>query len=153
MPTQEGGEFWLKFVIYPIEIIAIIVNRKGIGGRKLNHTHGAVFSIIYSLQKTKKKCFASNQYIADCLGLTQTWVSKCISDLVEEGFLIVIVKRGYKRTIKINTQYQTICEKEVKLYRDYMKKHKNIEEDFGLHKGDYVKTYKGVYEENAEFSP
>lgn len=152
MPTQKDSEFWFKFVLYPVELIAIIVNRKGIEGvKKLNHTHGAVFSIVYSLQKSKRKCFASNKYIADCLGLTQTWVSKCISDLVEEGFLIVIVRKGYKRTIKINPQYQIICKNEVKQYREYMEKYKNTEEYIGLSKGDYVKTYKGTYEESLIF--
>ena len=54
----------------------------------------------------EEHCFASNQYLAEFCGCSETHASKAISKLISLGYLSVVSFNGRSRCIKCNFRYQ-----------------------------------------------
>jgi hypothetical protein len=68
---------------------------------KLSSTSKIVYGIISSLTNEKGYCWASNKYLGDLLKLSESQISRVISELVEQRLLISDVERNYKRKIQL----------------------------------------------------
>ena len=52
------------------------------------------------------ECFISNEYIADLLGVSVSWASKCLSHLIEIGYVKMVRFDGRKRYIESAIQFK-----------------------------------------------
>ena len=52
------------------------------------------------------ECYISNDYIADLLGISVTWASKCLSHLIELGLVRVVKFDGRKRLVESAIQFK-----------------------------------------------
>ena len=60
-----------------------------------------------------QKCFATNSYMAECLGISTRHVSRVISSLEKKGYILVENKNSFKRTIKVQTKPQVASMEQV----------------------------------------
>jgi ribosomal protein S13 len=68
---------------------------------KISSTAKIVYGIISSLTNEKGYCWASNKYIGDLLKLSESQVSRVISELVEQELIISDIECNYKRKIQL----------------------------------------------------
>lgn len=66
----------------------------------LNLSEMKVLSTIKALDN-ENNCFASNSYLAECLGLSVRQVSRVISSLVKKCYILVENAKSFKRKIKL----------------------------------------------------
>lgn len=93
-----------QFILYiPIEISS---------DSNLNLSEMRVLATIKALDKDKK-CFATNSYMAECLGISTRHVSRVISSLEKKGYILVENKNSFKRTIKVQTKPQAASMEQV----------------------------------------
>lgn len=52
------------------------------------------------------ECFISNEYIADLLGVSVSWASKCLSHLMEIGYVKMVRFDGRKRYVESAIQFK-----------------------------------------------
>ena len=78
----------------------------------LNLSEMRVLATIKALDKDKK-CFATNSYMAECLGISTRHVSRVISSLEKKGYILVENKNSFKRTIKVQTKPQVASMEQV----------------------------------------
>lgn len=84
--------------------------------KNLNMTDMFIWWIINSLDSTKNHCWASNNYIAEIIGVKPLAVSTSIAKLKKQGYIEQVGFDGRKRKL-------AICS-------DYIKKHKKHKEEF-----------------------
>ena len=51
------------------------------------------------------ECFISNEYIADLLGVSERWAVKCLSHLIETGYVRMVKFDGRKRYVESMIQF------------------------------------------------
>ena len=78
----------------------------------LNLSEMRVLATIKALDKDKK-CFATNSYMAECLGISTRHVSRIISSLEKKGYILVENKNSFKRTIKVQAKIQAASMEQV----------------------------------------
>ena len=78
----------------------------------LNLSEMRVLATIKALDKDKK-CFATNSYMAECLGISTRHVSRVISSLEKKGYILVENKNSFKRTIKVQAKSQEVSMEQV----------------------------------------
>lgn len=69
--------------------------------KELLLTEKCLLAEIDSLSDEDEGCFATNQYLADFLGVTKGTVANMVSNLSSKGFLSVVIEDGYKRTMRL----------------------------------------------------
>ena len=78
-----------------------------------------VFWIVKSLDHSEKHCTASNAYIAKSIGLKERSVSKHISDLIKDDYLMLkSVNKSNKRVLSVNPLYLTKHKHWIDKYND-----------------------------------
>ena len=61
---------------------------------------------IDSFTAKDRECYISNEYIAELLGVSVSWASKCLSHLLELGFVRVVKFDGRKRYVESTIQFK-----------------------------------------------
>jgi Helix-turn-helix domain len=64
-----------------------------------------MYAEIQSLSNKYNYCFASNDYLAKIFSKTPETISRAISGLQKLGYLTVIIEDGYKRKMKVKTDF------------------------------------------------
>ena len=52
------------------------------------------------------ECYISNEYIAELLGVSMSWASKCLSHLMEIGYVKMVRFDGRKRYVESTIQFK-----------------------------------------------
>ena len=53
------------------------------------------------------ECYISNEYIADLLGVSQRWAIKCLSHLIDAGYVRMVKFDGRKRYVESSIQFMS----------------------------------------------
>lgn len=61
---------------------------------------------IDSFTAKDRECYISNEYIAELLGVSMSWASKCLSHLLELGLVRVVKFDGRKRYVESTIQFK-----------------------------------------------
>ena len=61
---------------------------------------------IDSFTSKDRECYISNEYIAELLGVSVSWASKCLSHLLELGLVRVVKFDGRKRYVESTIQFK-----------------------------------------------
>lgn len=61
---------------------------------------------IDSFTAKDRECYISNEYIAELLGVSVSWASKCLSHLLELGLVRVVKFDGRKRYVESTIQFK-----------------------------------------------
>lgn len=93
--NQGNGPHGFGGLYIPIELIS---------DERLNWTDRPLFAVI-KLFDMKNHCFASNQYLARILNLSEITISNSINRLIEFGYVEKVSFDGRRRVIKINDSY------------------------------------------------
>lgn len=112
------------YSVIPTEIIL---------SKEISSTSKILYGVISSLTNEKGYCWASNEYIGELLGLSERQISRGISELTDQQFIVNEVEQNYKRKITLTTMIRGTT----KMSRGYDKKdvgvrqkcpHNNIKE-------------------------
>lgn len=74
--------------------------------RSLSWNEKILLMEIDSFTAKDRECYISNEYIAELLGVSVSWASKCLSHLLELGFVRVIKFDGRKRYVESTIQFK-----------------------------------------------
>jgi hypothetical protein len=118
--APEKNNIWLKYLTLPVEVAF---------NPDLNKNDCIIFCIINILDGPDDHCFASNNYIAKLIGVSETTVSTSISRLIELKYIDRLSVEGVKRVIKINANFKDLYRASLKVFKVYLErslKHNNI---------------------------
>jgi hypothetical protein len=85
---ENNNHSW--FAVIPAEILL---------SKKLSSTKKLLVALISNLSSQKGYCFASNDYLSECLDISKTSVSTLLTELEKAGILERIIKRDKKKQI------------------------------------------------------
>lgn len=68
--------------------------------KDINSTQKLLIGLISSLSNLKGYCFASNDYLAECLDISKITASQLISDLEKKGYIGRIIYRNDKKQVE-----------------------------------------------------
>ena len=74
--------------------------------RSLSWNEKILLMEIDSFNAKDRECYISNEYIAELLGVSVSWASKCLSHLLELGFVRVVKFDGRKRYVESTIQFK-----------------------------------------------
>ena len=74
--------------------------------RSLSWNEKILLMEIDSFTAKVRECYISNEYIAELLGGSVSWASKCLSHLLELGFVRVVKFDGRKRYVESTIQFK-----------------------------------------------
>ena len=74
--------------------------------RSLSWSEKILLMEIDSFTAKDRECYISNEYIAELLGVSVSWASKCLSHLLELGFVRVVKFDGRKRYVESTIQFK-----------------------------------------------
>ena len=74
--------------------------------RSLSWNEKILLMEIDSFTAKDRECYISNEYIAELLGISVSWASKCLSHLLELGFVRVVKFDGRKRYVESTIQFK-----------------------------------------------
>ena len=74
--------------------------------RSLSWNEKILLMDIDSFTAKDRECYISNEYIAELLGVSVSWASKCLSHLLELGFVRVVKFDGRKRYVESTIQFK-----------------------------------------------
>lgn len=74
--------------------------------RSLSWNEKILLMEIDSFTAKDRECYISNEYIAELLGVSVSWASKCLSHLLELGFVRVVKFDGRKRYVESTIQFK-----------------------------------------------
>ena len=74
--------------------------------RSLSWNEKILLMEIDSFTAKDRECYISNEYIAELLGVSVSWASKCLSHLLELGFVQVVKFDGRKRYVESTIQFK-----------------------------------------------
>ena len=74
--------------------------------RSLSWNEKILLMEIDSFTAKDRECYISNEYIADLLGISVSWASKCLSHLLELGLVRVVKFDGRKRYVESTIQFK-----------------------------------------------
>ena len=74
--------------------------------RSLSWNEKILLMEIDSFTAKDRECYISNEYIAELLGVSESWASKCLSHLLELGFVRVVKFDGRKRYVESTIQFK-----------------------------------------------
>ena len=72
----------------------------------LNWNEKILLMEIDSFTAAGKDCYFSNEYIADLLGVTERYASKCLSNLIDSGYVRLVRFDGRKRYVESELKFQ-----------------------------------------------
>ena len=78
------------FAVIPAEILL---------SKKLSSTKKLLIALISNLSNQKGFCFASNQYLSECLSISKTTISTLLTELENEKYLKRKIERNKKKEI------------------------------------------------------
>ncbi|MFY7938758.1 MAG: helix-turn-helix domain-containing protein [Flavobacterium sp.] len=79
---------------------AAVIPARYVIAKDISSTQKLLLGLISSLSNLKGYCFASNDYLAELLGISKIRVSQSISDLEKKGYLGRIIYRNDKKEIE-----------------------------------------------------
>lgn len=97
---DESQPFGLPDIGIPAEVLF---------NPELTHTQKILFGFIRNLAQSEKGCWASNRYLARCLGVEKQTISNGVSVLKEYGYVTLEetkTPKGVGRIIRIDNLYQ-----------------------------------------------
>ena len=68
--------------------------------KDINSTQKLLIGLVSSLSNLKGYCFASNDYLAECLNISKITVSQLVSDLEKKGYFGRIIYRNDKKQVE-----------------------------------------------------
>ncbi len=74
--------------------------------RSLSWNEKILLMEIDSFTAKDRECYISNEYIAELLGVSVCWASKCLSHLLESGLVRVVKFDGRKRYVESTIQFK-----------------------------------------------
>ena len=74
--------------------------------RSLSWNEKILIMEIDSFTAKDRECYISNEYIAELLGVSVSWASKCLSRLLELGLVRVVKFDGRKRYVESTIQFK-----------------------------------------------
>ena len=74
--------------------------------RSLSWNEKILLMEIDSFTAKDRECYISNEYIAELLGVSVSWASKCLSHLLELGLVRVVKFDGRKRYVESTISFQ-----------------------------------------------
>ena len=74
--------------------------------RSLSWNEKILLMEIDSFTAKDRECYISNEYIAELLGVSVSWASKCLSHLLELGLVQVVKFDGRKRYVESTIQFK-----------------------------------------------
>lgn len=74
--------------------------------RSLSWNEKILLMEIDSFTAKDRECYISNEYIAELLGVSGSWASKCLSHLLELGLVRVVKFDGRKRYVESTIQFK-----------------------------------------------
>ena len=74
--------------------------------RSLSWNEKILLMEIDSFTAKDRECYISNEYIAELLGISVSWASKCLSHLLELGLVRVVKFDGRKRYVESTIQFK-----------------------------------------------
>ena len=74
--------------------------------RSLSWNEKILLMEIDSFTAKDRQCYISNEYIAELLGVSVSWASKCLSHLLELGLVRVVKFDGRKRYVESTIQFK-----------------------------------------------
>ena len=74
--------------------------------RSLSWNEKILLMEIDSFTAKDRECYISNEYIAELLGVSVSWASKCLSHLLELGLVRVVKFDGRKRYVESTIQFK-----------------------------------------------
>ena len=74
--------------------------------RSLSWNEKILLMEIDSFTAKDRECYISNEYIAELLGVSVSWASKCLSHLLEVGLVRVVKFDGRKRYVESTIQFK-----------------------------------------------
>ena len=74
--------------------------------RSLTWNEKILLMEIDSFTAKDRECYISNEYIAELLGVSVSWASKCLSHLLELGLVRVVKFDGRKRYVESTIQFK-----------------------------------------------
>ena len=84
-----------KFTIMPCEVIA---------DKNISANEKILLSLIVVLSNANGYAWASNEYLADALGVNKNTISRSINNLVKAEYIETDIKLDYKRKIYLSTK-------------------------------------------------
>ena len=72
----------------------------------LNWNEKILLMEIDSFTSAGRDCYFSNEYIANLLGVTERYASKCLSNLIEAGYVRLVRFDGRKRYVESEQKFQ-----------------------------------------------
>lgn len=85
---MENVHSW--FAVIPAEILL---------SKKLSSTKKLLIALISNLSNQKGFCFASNEYLSECLDISKTSVSTLLTELEKSGIIERTIKRDKNKQI------------------------------------------------------
>lgn len=75
--------------------------------RSLSWNEKILLMEIDSFTAKDRECYISNEYIAELLGVSVSWASKCLSHLLELGLVRVVKFNGRQRYVESTIQFKS----------------------------------------------
>jgi hypothetical protein len=79
---------------------AAVIPCRYLMSKDINSTQKLLIGLVSSLSNLKGYCFASNDYLAECLNISKITVSQLISDLEKKGYFGRIIYRNDKKQVE-----------------------------------------------------
>jgi len=79
---------------------AAVIPCRYLMSKDINSTQKLLIGLISSLSNLKGYCFASNDYLAECLDISKITASQLISDLEKKGYIGRIIYRNDKKQVE-----------------------------------------------------
>ena len=85
------------------------------------------------------ECYISNEYIAELLGVSMSWASKCLSHLMEIGYVKMVRFDGRKRYVESTIQFKADLNNS-SMQDGTLVQHTNIENKYINNNSLYIKS-------------
>ena len=85
------------------------------------------------------ECYISNEYIAELLGVSMSWASKCLSHLMEVGYVKMVRFDGRKRYVESTIQFKADLNNS-SMQDGTLVQHTNIENKYINNNSLYIKS-------------
>ena len=79
---------------------AAVIPCRYLMSKDINSTQKLLIGLVSSLSNLKGYCFASNDYLAECLNISKITVSQLVSDLEKKGYFGRIIYRNHKKQVE-----------------------------------------------------
>jgi hypothetical protein len=79
---------------------AAVIPCRYLMSKDINSTQKLLIGLVSSLSNLKGYCFASNDYLAECLNISKITVSQLVSDLEKKGYFGRIIYRNDKKQVE-----------------------------------------------------